>query len=217
MLAKVDIKILNIEFLVIKNNSSFRLWEIAEEVENWNPLIYNKIENNYNLSNKKNLFLNMKEYYKSVGEDMHSNIPLTFLVSGDVTDSSFTEFKECYNRNTQLSKNNQWILKPGEFTNRGSGIKICQKLAAIEKYVQTNKHECYIIQKYIHNPLLLTNEKYGSRRKFDIRCFALFTSFNNTERGYFFQDGYLRTASKEFSETNINNKFIHLTNDAIQK
>ena len=183
----------------------------------WNPLIYNKIEDNYNLSNKKNLFLNMKEYYKGLGENMHSNIPLTFLVSSNITDPNFLEFKEYYNRNLQLNKNNQWILKPGEFTNRGKGIKIWQKLAAIEKYVQSTKHDWYIIQKYIHNPLLLMNDKNGSRRKFDIRWFALFTSFNNTERGYFFHDGYLRTASKEFSETNITNKFIHLTNDAIQK
>lgn len=66
----------------------------------------------------------MKEYYKSIGEDMHNSIPLTFLVSSDVTDSNFVEFKDCFNRNIQLSKNNQWILKPGEFTNRGNGIKI---------------------------------------------------------------------------------------------
>jgi len=35
--------------------------------------------------------------------------------------------------------------------------------------------------------------------------------------GYFYQDGYLRTSCKEFNVNNLNNKFIHLTNDAIQK
>jgi hypothetical protein len=36
-------------------------------------------------------------------------------------------------------------------------------------------------------------------------------------KGYFYEDGYIRTSSKEFSLSNLQNKFIHLTNDAIQK
>ena len=36
-------------------------------------------------------------------------------------------------------------------------------------------------------------------------------------KGYFYEDGYLRTSSKEFSLQNLSNKYIHLTNDAIQK
>ena len=36
-------------------------------------------------------------------------------------------------------------------------------------------------------------------------------------RGYFYEDGYLRTSSKEFTLDNFTNKYIHLTNDAIQK
>ncbi len=65
------------------------------------------------------------------------------------------------------------------------------------------------MQKYIDRPLLF------HRRKFDIRCYAMVTSVNGNVRGYFFQDGYLRTACKEFSIKNITNRFIHLTNDAI--
>ena len=49
------------------------------------------------------------------------------------------------------------------------------------------------------------------------RCFALYKWFGGIEKVYFFQDGYLRTSSKEFSMSNIKSKFIHLTNDAIQK
>lgn len=41
------------------------------------------------------------------------------------------------------------------------------------------------------------------------------TSINGNVRGYFYQDGYFRTACKEFSTKNITNRFIHLTNDAI--
>ena len=34
---------------------------------------------------------------------------------------------------------------------------------------------------------------------------------------YWYRDGYIRTSCKEFSLKNVTNKFIHLTNDAIQK
>ncbi len=36
-----------------------------------------------------------------------------------------------------------------------------------------------------------------------------------TMRGYFYEDGYLRTSCKEFTLENFTNKYIHLTNDAI--
>jgi hypothetical protein len=55
------------------------------------------------------------------------------------------------------------------------------------------------------------------RRKFDFRVFALVTSINKTLKGYFYEDGYIRTSSKEFDLTDLSDKFIHLTNDAIQK
>jgi tubulin polyglutamylase TTLL1 len=44
----------------------------------------------------------------------------------------------------------------------------------------------------------------------------LVTQYGNM-RGYFFEDGYLRTSSKEYSLDNFSNKYIHLTNDAIQQ
>ena len=68
-----------------------------------------------------------------------------------------------------------------------------------------------IVQKYIDNPLLY------QRRKFDIRCFSLVTCINGVIKAYFYRDGYLRTASREYSMNNLQNKFIHLVNDAVQK
>ena len=56
-----------------------------------------------------------------------------------------------------------------------------------------------------------------NNRKFDIRCFSLITSINGIVQGYFYTDGYIRTSSFEYSLKDINNNFIHLTNDAIQK
>jgi len=39
---------------------------------------------------------------------------------------------------------------------------------------------------------------------------------NSQLKGYFYEDGYLRTSSKEFSLDNLKSRYIHLTNDAIQ-
>jgi hypothetical protein len=38
------------------------------------------MENNKQLTNKKGLFLNMKDYYTKIGVDPFSVLPLTFLV-----------------------------------------------------------------------------------------------------------------------------------------
>lgn len=68
-----------------------------------------------------------------------------------------------------------------------------------------------IIQKYIENPFLI------EKRKFDIRCYLLVTTFNGNLKGYWFDEGYIRTSSEEFTLDDVQNKLIHLTNDAIQK
>jgi len=46
------------------------------------------------------------------------------------------------------------------------------------------------------------------------------TSFERqqgTLRGWFYEEGYIRTSCKEFSLSAGDNAFVHLTNDAVQK
>lgn len=43
------------------------------------------------------------------------------------------------------------------------------------------------------------------------------SSINGNMKGFFYDEGYLRTSSREFSINNLANKLVHLTNDAIQK
>ena len=57
--------------------------------------MYNKIEDNFHLSNKKALFLNMRNYYNAVGEDISLSLPLTFHIKG-IDDNEFNRFKEHY-------------------------------------------------------------------------------------------------------------------------
>lgn len=107
---------------------------------------------------------------------------------------------------------NVWIIKPGENTNRGYGINVARDLNDIRKFISPDgQNSNFIVQKYIDNPFLI------HRRKFDFRVFGLVTSINKYLKGYFYDDGYIRTSSKEFNIYNYDDKFIHLTNDAIQK
>ena len=43
------------------------------------------------------------------------------------------------------------------------------------------------------------------------------TSINGNTKMYIYEEGYLRTSSREYSINNLSNKLVHLTNDAVQK
>jgi hypothetical protein len=42
--------------------------------------LYNRMEQNKQLTNKKGVFLNMREYYYLIGQDPFDVLPLTFLI-----------------------------------------------------------------------------------------------------------------------------------------
>ncbi len=44
----------------------------------------------------------------------------------------------------------------------------------------------------------------------------MLTSTNGVLKGYLYRDCYFRTSSKQFDLSDLQNKFVHLTNDAIQ-
>jgi len=176
-----------------------------------NMKICNHIEGNAHLGNKKALFYNMKAYYEAIAKNPFEAIPLTFHLSQGLNDIQFNEFVEEFMRIKEANKEeNVWIVKPGENSNRGQGINICKTLPDIKGIISNSTKGTYIIQKYIEKPLLI------NKRKFDIRCYSLITAFNGHVKGYFYKEGYLRTASREFSLKNLTAKIIHLTNEAIQ-
>jgi tubulin--tyrosine ligase len=43
------------------------------------------------------------------------------------------------------------------------------------------------------------------------------TTVNGNLQGYWYNEGYLRTSSKDFNLKNVQNRMVHLTNDAVQK
>ena len=98
-------------------------------------LIYSKLENNFHLSNKKALFLNISNYYLSIGYDPFDvAIPLTFHIKSQ-NDPDFKNFEEVFNKFKQKKQSNIWIIKPGENSNRGCGIQVADQLQEIKNII----------------------------------------------------------------------------------
>jgi len=189
-LKKVDVK-------VRSNNENKCIELIPQEIK-----LSNHLEFNYVLGNKKCMYYNLKFYYQMINKEHLDIMPLTFHVRG-ILDPEYENFKKEYLKNEEAIKKNQkvkhkrstkgnsekefdvnsnkniWIIKPGENTNRGNGINVSNKLQEIEGIIKRDvgKFHTFIIQKYIENPLLI------NKRKFDIRCFGLFTSVNGYIKG----------------------------------
>lgn len=202
-------------FYRLSSSSSYTSLQTSETIPSTLKL-YNKIEFNQFLANKKGLYKSLKSYYESLGMKLFTYHPITFHIK-QLNDSEFLNFTENFalfdKRKLKKKCKNIWIVKPGENTNRGRGIRVCKNLAEIKEVIRENMDQgkTSIVQKYIEKPFLV----HG--RKFDIRCFALVTSINGIIQAYFYIDGYIRTSCAEFSLKDTENSFIHLTNDAIQK
>ena len=169
---------------------------------------YNHLEASYHLGNKKALYYNMRAYYQGTKEDVFDYLPLTFHICEGTQDKEYKHFleyftareKEIQAQEAQINETadaaekkaitskrirNIWILKPGEHTNRGHGIKVSSDLAQINDIINStakqtganDKQRTYIVQQYIDRPLLY------QKRKFDIRCYMLVTTINGCMKG----------------------------------
>lgn len=201
-----------LNFQLIRNSLSYTYSEISPKPASFR--LYNKLEHNEHITDKKGLFYTMISYYSKLNQDPFDYIPITYHIKAD-QDPNFLTFQAYFN-SLELEKpqvQNLWIVKPAEKSNRGQGITICNTLQQVSSILNTQKdvNRSYILQKYIEKPFLI------HKRKFDFRCFALITSVNSIIQGYFYTEGYIRTASGEFSLKDFSDNFKHLTNDAIQK
>jgi tubulin monoglycylase TTLL3/8 len=173
------------------------------------------------LGNKKALFATMKKYYEVNNEQVFNYLPLTFHIETGLDDKEYFKFLNYFYKKDKEEKQNKkihniWIIKPGEFTNRGNGITVCSKLSDIKAILKNVRkldnwnNRTYIVQEYLDKPFLYC------KRKFDIRHYMLITCVNGQIKGYWYQLGYIRTTSFEYS---LNNSLssVHLTNDAVQK
>ena len=106
----------------------------------------------------------------------------------------------------QLSATNP----PDAVTPEGSCLGAPPPPAAGEMFVKTAMEDRFVVQEYITRPLLL------GRRKFDLRCYVLVVA----TKPHFvavFRGGYVRLSLSEFSLEDVGDRFVHLTNAAVQK
>lgn len=64
-------------------------------------------------------------------------IPLTFNVKSiHNNDQEYMKFTRAYKEFEQQKDNNIWIIKPGENSNRGTGIQVAQSFNEIKTIIQ---------------------------------------------------------------------------------
>ncbi|KAK5584376.1 hypothetical protein RB653_005987 [Dictyostelium firmibasis] len=103
---------------------------------------------------------------------------------------------------------NIWICKPNANA-RGVGIRIFDDLNLLLEYASQGNDE-FIVQKYIESPYTIENTK------FDIRQFVLVKSLNPLVI-FKLKECYLRFCSIEYSNDDLNDRFVHLSNYQVQK
>ena len=81
---------------LITKNPSFVNFENKKSFFSNLIRIHNRLECNYNLADKKFLYLNMKKYYQAIGENVFDYLPLTFHLENGEDDSSFSEFSSVF-------------------------------------------------------------------------------------------------------------------------
>jgi len=193
-----------------------------------------------------NEFVKFFRKYSTHAEDQTETIP-KFLPSIRNKQNNFRTtftggFKPVYAysqpkmQSTFLQNCNLWLLKPHEL-NRGRGIHLFNKLSTLKNLLSNfqigenifrikteqsdsnkspsiklnvGKSNKFVIQKYVEKPYLING------RKFDIRIWALVDHEMNL---YVFKEWYVRLSSETFNlnENQIDNQYVHLTNNAIQK
>ncbi|OQV15718.1 putative tubulin polyglutamylase TTLL1 [Hypsibius exemplaris] len=189
--------------------------------------LVNHYQSCYQLSRKDNMTKNIKKFRMEMAhlkdpigkKDRHGNflyldlIAPTYLLPFD-----FNTFLTDFKKNGGL-----YIVKPCSGS-QGQGIFLVNQLdqakrwqekalAEIAACVQDNEgYQGYLISRYIANPLLIDG------KKFDLRIYILVTSFKPL-RCYYYRQGFCRFCATRYSPDvgNIDDKFMHLTNVAVQK
>jgi hypothetical protein len=90
-----------------------------------NHQIYNHVAGIAEIGQKSNLYVNLRDYYRSQGKKLEKYIPQTYLVKLDqrfAVDETFLQFKKSY------KPGELWIYKPGEASNRGNGIRVLKDI-----------------------------------------------------------------------------------------
>ncbi|XP_069382159.1 probable tubulin polyglutamylase TTLL9 isoform X2 [Paralichthys olivaceus] len=177
----------------------------------------NHFRNHYELTRKNLMVKNLKRYRKNLERDVGymEASKCDFFPSTFALPSEYHLFVEEFKRSTGST----WIMKPVA-KSQGKGIFLFRKLKDImdwkkdgtrsEEQKDAAQVESYVAQRYIENPYLING------RKFDLRIYILVTSYVPL-KAWLYRDGFARFSSTRFSLRSIDDKYMHLTNVAVQK
>ena len=101
--------------------------------------VHNHLSSNGLLGNKKGMFYSLREYYKLMNKNIFEILPKTFHITKGILDEDFKQFNALFQERKKKKLHNYWIMKPGEFSNRGQGITCSNKLDDIKKRVMKCK------------------------------------------------------------------------------
>ncbi|XP_061832362.1 probable tubulin polyglutamylase TTLL9 isoform X2 [Nerophis lumbriciformis] len=178
----------------------------------------NHFRNRYELTRKDFLLKNLKRYKRALDREASCTkaskcdfFPCSFALPNE-----YHLFVEEFKRNPGST----WIMKPAA-KSQGAGIFLFRKLKDImdwrkhdatrsEEQKDAAQVESYVAQRYIENPYLLGG------RKFDLRVYVMVTSYFPL-KAWLYREGFARLSSTRFSLDSIDDKYVHLTNVAVQK
>jgi hypothetical protein len=145
----------------------------------------NLISNNFEIGNKRKLFEN-------VGNTHFMPYTLPF------DSNNLTQVKFIFNNKKY------WIIKP-EYGSHQNGVNIIQSLDELYTALDNNKkYNKWILQEYVHNPLLYKN------KKFHFRVYTLLRKYDNQFSVFLYPKGYMYVADNEYDINDIY-KNSHIT------
>lgn len=100
------------------------------------------------------------------------------------------------------------IVKPAG-SSQGKGIYITDNIAQLPIPDRTSE-EVWVVERYIHRPMLLNGVK------FDLRLYVAVTSFLPLKI-YIHREGLVRLASEPYCSSGYSDRFAHLTNYSVNK
>jgi len=159
---------------------------------------YNHFPTTKQISRKDNLYMNYERMKKKFPKD-YNYMPETYILPRDkeIFDKMIKDYK--------ITEKNMWLIKPVA-SSLGNGIHLMTDVNTIPQKT--------LVSHYVSNPLLIQN------KKFDLRLYLLITGYSPLKM-YLYDDGLVRFCSEEYSlsldEEKLNNRFIHLTNYAVNK
>jgi len=181
----------------------------------------NHFRNHLELTRKDQMIKNLKKFKKQLEREgrLEEASAYDFFPQSFYLPQEYGMWKEAF-KATQ-AEGATWIMKPISKC-QGQGIFLVTKLSQVATWREDRRFrsgaddeapvEPYVCQRYIDRPYLVGG------KKFDMRIYVLVTSFSPLNV-YLFRSGFARFTFHRFTmdEGDIGDRFVHLTNVAIQK